>query len=144
MEGIVLDNLKKWLLPLGYQLDKSEEKPVFWKKIKQNDLRSAYAFSIVWVTLDDYALCIEGMNEARIARAVKAGLIAITSPEEFDQLKEIVFESTLESSEKLQTILPFLEQQLEAIQNYPIYEKEYKKALANIELLVDAATEVTW
>jgi len=87
---------------------------------------------------------IEGLNEPRIKRAIKAGLIEITSPEELDQLKEVVFESTLENSHKLKSILPFLEQQLQILEAEPIHTKTYKEALANIELLVDAANEVEW
>jgi hypothetical protein len=141
---INLEALESLLYPLEYQLDSSQEKPFFWKKINQNDLRSPYAFSVVLVTLDNYTVIIEGLNEPRIKRAIKAGLIEITSPEELDQLKEVVFESTLENSHKLKSILPFLEQQLQILEAEPIHTKTYKEALANIELLVDAANEVEW
>lgn len=141
---INLNKLHNLLQPLGYQLDKSQDKPFFWKKIKQNDLRSAYAFSVVLITLDNYTVVIEGLNEPRIKRAINAGLIEITTPEELDQLKEVVFESTLENSHKLESILPFLEEQLQTIEQEPIHTKTYKKALDNIELLVEAANEVEW
>ena len=143
-KDITLNILKELLLPLGYQFDASQEKPTFWKRIKQNDLRSAYAFSIVIVTLDEFTVFIQGLNEPCIKRAIDAGIITISSPEEFEELEEVLLESTLDNLPKLKTILPFLEQQLATIENFPIYTKEYKKALSNIELLVDAANEVEW
>ena len=143
-KDITLNRLEELLLPLGYDLDTTQDKPMFWKRIKQNDLRSAYAFSIVMVTLDQFTVFIQGLNEPRIKRAIDAGIITINSPEEFEELKEVLFESTLDNLPKLETILPFLEQQLDAIQNFPIHAKEYKKALSNIELLVEAANEVEY
>ena len=112
--------------------------------MQQNDLRSPYAFSLIMVTLDAFTICIEGLNEPRLKRAINAGLIEINSPEDVEALKEIVFETTLDSQERLKTVLPFFEQQLTTIEQEPIYTDAYKKALANIELLVDAANEVEY
>lgn len=144
MIDVELNKLEQMLLPLGYQQDLSQEKPIFWKKIKQNDQRSAYAFSLVMITLDTFTICIEGLNEPRLKHAIQAGIIEINSPEDVDALKEIVFETTLDNSIKLQTVLPFFEEQLKIIELEPAYTKIYKKALSNIELLVEAANEVEW
>lgn len=139
-----IQNLEKLLFPLGYRQDLTQEKPIFWKKIRQNDLRSPYAFSLVLITIDEFTIYIEGLNEPRLKRAIDAGIIEINSPEDVEALKEILFETTLENEQKLKTILLFLEEQLAVIENEPIYTKDYKRALANIELLVEAANEVEY
>jgi hypothetical protein len=87
---------------------------------------------------------VEGLNEPRLKRAINAGLIEINSQEDVEALKEIVFETTLDNQTRLKTVLPFFEQQLLVIQEEPIYSEAYKKALANIELLVEAANEVEY
>ncbi len=142
MIDVELNKLEQMLSPFGYQQDLSQEKPIFWKKIKQNDVRSAYAFSLVMITLDTFTICIEGLNEPRLKHAIQAGIIEINSPEDVDALKEIVFETTFDNSLKLQTVLPFFEEQLTIIELEPHYTQIYKKALSNIELLVEAANEV--
>ena len=139
-----LNKLEQILVPFGYQQDNSQDKPIFWKKIEQNDLRSPYAFSLVMIRLDAFTICIEGLNEPRLKRAIKAGLVEINSPEDVDALKEIVFETTLDNTKKLEIVLPFFEEQLAILESDPIYTKDYKKALANIELLVEAANEVEY
>lgn len=136
--------LQNLLFPLGYKQDLTQEKPIFWKKIKQNDLRSPYAFSLVLISLDEFTVCIEGLNEPRLKRAIAAGIIEINSPEDVEALKEIVFEGSLDNPQRLGVMLTFFEQQLQVIETEPIYTKEYKRALANIELLVDAANEVEY
>lgn len=139
-----LEQLEGLLNPFGYQKDLTQDTPLFWKKVKQNDLRSPYAFSLIMITLDIFTICIEGLNEPRLKRAINAGLIEINSPEDVEALKEIVFETTLDNQERLKTVLPFFEQQLQTIETEPIYTDNYKKALANIELLVEAANEVEY
>jgi hypothetical protein len=139
-----LEQLEGLLSPFGYQKDLTQDTPLFWKKVQQNDLRSPYAFSLIMITLDTFTICIEGLNEPRLKRAINAGLIEINSPEDVEALKEIVFETTLDNQERLKTVLPFFEQQLQTIETEPIYTDNYKKALANIELLVEAANEVEY
>lgn len=139
-----INKLEQLLFPLGYKQDLSQAKPIFWKKIDQNDLRSPYAFSLVIVTLDEFTVFIEGLNEPRLKRAIDAGIIEINSPEDVEALKEIVFETTLDNQQKLETVLPFFEEQLNLIETEPIYTKDYKRALANIELLIEAANEVEY
>lgn len=139
-----INKLEQLLFPLGYKQDLSQSKPIFWKKIDQNDLRSPYAFSLVIVTLDEFTVFIEGLNEPRLKRAIDAGIIEINSPEDVEALKEIVFETTLDNQQKLETVLPFFEEQLNVIETEPIYSKLYKRALANIELLIEAANEVEY
>jgi len=144
MAAIDKEHLSALLAPLGYQLDTTKEVPVFWKRLSTNDLRSAYAFTIVLVTLNSHTVCIEGLNEPRIERAVKAGLIEIKEEEDLEELKEVLFECTLESDNKLQTILTFLEKQLTIITSHPIHSDPYKEAISHIELLVDTANEIEW
>lgn len=139
-----INKLEQLLFPLGYKQDLSQSKPIFWKKIRQNDLRSPYAFSLVIVTLDEFTVFIEGLNEPRLKRAIDAGIIEINSPEDVEALKEIVFETTLDNQQKLETVLPFFEEQLNVIETEPIYSKLYKRALSNIELLIEAANEVEY
>ncbi|WMX14041.1 MULTISPECIES: hypothetical protein [unclassified Aureispira] len=139
-----INKLEQLLFPLGYKQDLSQSKPIFWKKINQNDLRSPYAFSLVIITLDEFTVFIEGLNEPRLKRAIDAGIIEINSPEDVEALKEIVFETTLDNQQKLETVLPFFEEQLNVIETEPIYSKVYKRALANIELLIEAANEVEY
>lgn len=137
-----INKLEQLLFPLGYKQDLTQSKPLFWKKVHQNDLRSPYAFSLVIITLDEFTVFIEGLNEPRLKRAIDAGIIEINSPEDVEALKEIVFETTLDNQKKLETVLPFFEEQLHTIETEPIYSKAYKRALANIELLIEAANEV--
>lgn len=139
---IDLDLLNELLLPLGYELDESQENTVFWKQIKQNDTRSAYAFSLVMATLDNFTLRIEGLNEPRLRKAIRAGIIEIKNEEDVEALKEVVFESTLDRPSRLKTILPFFEKQLNTISSEPIHTDSYRTALDNIELLVDAANSI--
>ena len=143
-QDLTLDDLRTLLEPLGYQQDLTQDKPLFWKRIRQNDLRSPYAFSLVLITLDVFTVCVEGLNEPRIKRAINAGIIEIQSPEDLEALKEIVFESTLDQTSRLQTVLEFFEQQLTTIEQEPIHAPAYKTALSNIELLVEAANEVEY
>lgn len=145
MDGVLtLDALKILLEPLGYEQDLTQEKPLFWKRVQQNDLRSPYAFSLVIITLDDFTICVEGINEPRIKRAINSGIIKINAPEDLEALKEIVFETTLDNSSRLSTVLAFFDQQLQTIEQEPIHSPAYKAALSNIELLVEAANEVEY
>ncbi len=139
-----LKELEPLLEPFGYHKDRTQETPIFWKKVKQNDLRSPYAFSLVMITVDAFTIYVEGLNEPRLKRAINAGLIEINSPEDVEALKEVVFETTLDNQARLRTVLPFFEQQLLTIEQEPIYSDVYKKALSNIELLVEAANEVEY
>lgn len=134
--------LEQKLFPLGYQLDESQGLPLFWKKVKHEDLRSPYAFSVVLITLHPHIVRIEGLNEPRLRRAIRMGLIEINSEEEVDALKEVIFEGTLDQTQRLEMILPFFEQQLMNIEAHPLDSEPYLKALDNIELLVEAANEV--
>ncbi|MCP4440134.1 MAG: hypothetical protein GY810_14420 [Aureispira sp.] len=139
---IDLELLKDLLIPIGYELDTSQDHPFLWKHIKQNDTRSPYAFSLVMATIDNYTMRLEGLNEPRLRKAIRAGIIKVESQDDVEALKEVVFESTLDSPSRLKTILPFFEKQLAVIGSEPIHTKEYKKALDNIELLVDAANAI--
>lgn len=134
-----LTYLSNLLTPHGYELDSSQERPFFWKAIQQNDLRSPYAFSLVLVTLFAHTVVVEGLNEPRLKRAIRAGIITIESEADVDALKELIFETSLDLLHKLEHVIPFLEQQLAIIETQAIATDEYKRALANIKLLIDAA-----
>jgi hypothetical protein len=140
----LIDFLKSQLNPYHYQFDESQERSFFWKQIKQNDLRSQYAFSLVLITILDHSITIEGLNEPRLRRAIQAGLIEIESAEDLDELKELVFEADLDELERLQAVLPFFEEQLSIIASQPIHSESYKRALSNIELQVEASNDVRW
>lgn len=139
---ITLDYLKKVLYGFDYKLDSSGEFTIFWKRINQNDTRSRFAFSIVTATLHSHSLRIEGLNEARLKNEIKAGKIIIEKDEDIEKYKQVIFETTLDSRGKLETILNFFEQQIKIIGTDPIYTDNYKIALNNIELIVDAANQV--
>lgn len=139
---IDLELLNELLLPLDYEFDDSQEHPIYYKQIKQNDTRSPYAFSLVMATLDNFTLRLEGLNEPRLRKAIRAGIIKIENEEDVDALKEVVFECTLDRPSRLKTILPFFEKQLNTISSEPIHSDDYRKALDNIELLVEAANAI--
>lgn len=141
-QPVNLPYLKDLLFPIGYKLDDSKEYPIFWKQITQNDLRSKYAFSIVTATLHSHSLRIEGLNEPRLIREIKAGHIELEKPEDIDNLREVLFETTIDDVGRLVPVLTFLEQQLAIVGNTPIYAPEYKQALKNIEMMVHAANQV--
>lgn len=126
----------------GYQFDATQEKPFFYRHIAQNDLRSPYAFSVVLITFGNYTVTIEGLNEPRLKRAVRAGLIEINGMEDIDALKELVYEADYDQLEKLKVVFPFFENQLAIIANEPIHTDNYKRALSNIQLLVEAAEQI--
>jgi hypothetical protein len=138
-----LDQLEQKLRPYGYERDESQEPLiVFWKQIEHEDVKNSYAFSLVLISLDEHSLRIEGLNEPRLRKAIRAGLIQINSAEDVEQLKEVVFETTLDQVERLDGILPFLHQQLQTLQEAELNSPSYQKALANIELLVEAANAI--
>lgn len=137
-----IDIVQALLQPYGYQLDTSQVRPFFWKNIPQNDLRSPLAFSLVLVTFWDYTLTIQGLNEPRLQRAISAGLIEIESEEQMEELKELVFETDYDSLKKLEVVLPFFEAQLATISSQPIHTDDYRRALANINLLIEAAAQI--
>lgn len=138
---INLDLLGELLEPFGYSPDFSQDYPFFWKEIKHNDVRSSYAFSLVIIRLDEYVVRIEGLNEPRLRKAIRAGLIEVQDADDVEALKETVFEGVLDERRRLETVLQFFEQQLQALAEEPIYSDEYKKALSNIQLLVEAAEQ---
>ena len=137
----LIDYLKILLAQYNYQFDDSQERSFFWKQIKQNDLRSAFAFSLLLITILDHTVIIEGLNEPRLRRAIQAGLIEVQTSEDLDKLKELVFEADIDELQKLALVLPFLEEQIAIISSQPIHTENYKKALANIALLVEAAND---
>jgi hypothetical protein len=138
---IDLPYLQQLLFPKGFKIDSSNEYPVFWKRIKQNDTRSKYVFSIVTATMHSHSLRLEGLNESRLRNEIKAGKIVLEKEEDIDKYKETIFETTLDSIGRLEIILEFFEQQIAIIESEPIYSESYKKAIHNIKLLVDAANQ---
>ena len=141
-QPINLKYLQQLLFPLGYKLDDTQEFPVFWKQITQNDLRSKYAFSVVMATLHSHSFRIEGMNEPKFIRAVKAGQITLEKPEDIENHREVLFEAMIDDTGRLEPVLTFLEQQLAVVGSMPIHAPEYKEDLQNIEMIVKAANQI--
>lgn len=137
---ITLDYLKNKLPNYGYVLQKTEEATVFIKKINHRNYREKMAFTVIFITLDDYAVTIEGMNEMLIRRAVDAGAIEIPDLETFNLLRDIIYDTTTDTEIKaFETIFHFFEQQVTEIETTNFKTDEYETALHNMRLLVDAA-----
>ena len=141
-QEINLSYLEELLFPLGFKLDKEQEYPIFWKKVTQNDSRSVYAFSILTATLHEYSFRLEGLNEPRFIKLLKAGKVQIEKEEDIEDYREVLFEATLEDTGRLEPTLNFLLDQIEIIENYPIHAEEYTTAIKNIKLIVDAANQL--
>ena len=139
------DLLRQLLLPLGYTLDYSEAQPFYWKHIEHGDTEQAYAFTLVMVTLQEGLVRIEGLNEPMLRKAIRSGRLDIESPEDVEALKELIFEGDLEAEERrLRNILPFLEQQLQALEEEAPQSEGFRRALNNLALLVESASGQAW
>jgi hypothetical protein len=141
-QQISLSYLEGLLFPLGFKLDRAQEYPIFWRKVKQNDSRSPYAFSILTATLHEYSFRLEGLNEPRFIKLLRAGKIQIEKEEDIEDYREVLFEATLEDSGRLEPTLNFLLDQIALIEQHPIHTDEYATALKNIKLIVDAANQL--
>ena len=131
--------LKEKLEPKGFVLETAGEIPMFFKRFTHKNGSSLNAFTLVMVSLDKYTVTIEGFNEILISRAVKANAISIDTYEELDALREIVYDDTLESVKRFETLFAFFEMQLDIVVNQPVKSDEHQKALENIALMIDAA-----
>jgi hypothetical protein len=139
---ITLDYLNEKLPDYGYVLQENTDTPVFIKKVNHRNFREKMAFSVIFITLDKYTVTIEGMNEMLIRRAVDAGAIEIPDLETFNLLRDIIYDTTIDTSIKaFETIFHFFEQQVEALQKPNFGSDEYETALKNMRLLVDAAND---
>lgn len=134
-----LSTLQQKLLPLGYTLDTTQENPVFWKKIPHKNVRHQYAFSLILITLHTYTVSIEGLNEYRLRKAIRAGIIEINSEEDVDALKDVLFETETDALDRLDIMLDFLEKQLQTLLQMPQHSDAFKRAVDNLELLVQNA-----
>ncbi len=141
-QEISLSYLQTLLFPLGFKLDQEQEYPVFWKKVAQKDIRSVYAFSIITATLHQYSFRLEGLNENRLMKQIRAGKIVLESEEDIEQMREVLFETTLDDAGRLEPTLNFLLQQLSVLETEPMHSEIYKQALKHIELMVAAANQV--
>lgn len=139
---ITVPYLKEKLLPLGYRLDDNLEHPTFIKLLSHKNADSPYAFTFIIIALGKHSLSVEGMNERLIRKAIRAGAITVNSQEEVEALKEVIFEATLDEPSRFERILPFLQQQTEALQAEPPESEAFEKAIANMKLLVEAAAQV--
>lgn len=139
---ITLDYLNNKLPQHGYTIQENTEIPVFIKKINHRNFREKMAFTVIFITLDTYTVTIEGMNEMLIRRAVDAGAIEIPDLETFNLLRDIIYDTTTDTSVKaFETIFHFFEQQVETIETSNFDSDEYETALKNMRLLVDAAND---
>jgi hypothetical protein len=137
---INLEYLKTKLFGYNYTLQESDEITFFVKKIIHKNYRDKMAFSVIFITLDDYAVTIEGMNEMLIRRAVDAGVIEIPDLEAFNMLKDIIYDTTTDTEIKaFETIFHFFEQQLVILETNDFEAKVYHTAITNLRLLVEAA-----
>ena len=136
---INLNYLKNSLLPLGYQLDEKGELPIFYNRVLHKNPNSIYAFTLIIVTLDKYTVTIEGLNEMLIHRAIKAKAIEVNSYEELDALREIIYDNTHEEVKQFNIMVNFFETQMKEVYAHPIKSDEHQKALANIQLMIEAA-----
>jgi hypothetical protein len=137
---ITLDYLKNKLPQYGYELQENPEVIFFVKKVIHKNYRDKMAFSVIFVTLDDYAVTIEGMNEMLIRRAIDAGAIEIPNLEAFNLLKDIIYDTTTDTEIKaFETIFHFFEAQLATLETNDFEAKIYDTALTNLRLLVEAA-----
>jgi hypothetical protein len=137
---ITLDYLQNKLPQYGYELQENDETIFFLKKVNHRNYRDKMAFSIIFVTLDDYAVTFEGLNEMLIRRAVNAGAIEIPDLEAFNTLKDIIYDTTTDTEIKaFETIFHFFEQQLVILETNNFEDKTYETAVDNLRLLVDAA-----
>ena len=139
---ITLDYLQNKLPQYGYELQENPEVIFFVKKVIHKNYRDKMAFSVIFITLDDYAVTIEGMNEMLIRRAVNAGAIEITDLETFNLLKDIIYDTTTDTDIKaFETIFHFFEQQLAILETNDFEADGYETALTNLRLLVDSAND---
>jgi hypothetical protein len=137
---ITLEYLNNKLPDYGYTLQENTDVPVFIKKLNHRNFREKMAFTVIFITLDTYTVTIEGMNEMLIRRAVDAGAIDIPDLETFNLLRDVIYDTTTDTSIKaFETIFHFFEQQLEIIETPNFGSDEYETALKNMRLLVDAA-----
>ena len=139
---INLDYLKAKLLPHQYSAHDGEDTPIFFKRVKHGNPNDIHAFTLIIVTLDKYTVTIEGINEILINRAIKAGAITINEPEELDALREVIYDNVLEDVKRFETIFPFLEMQLAALEMHTMKSPEAIKAVDNLKLMVEAANAV--
>lgn len=134
--------LEEKLLPLGYRLDGNLEQPTFIKLLPHKNDSSPYAFTFIVITLGAHSVSIEGMNERLVRKAIRAGAIEVNNQEDVEALKEVIFEATLDDPSRLERILPFLQQQTQTIQQATPDSEDFEKAIANMQLLVEAAAQV--
>ena len=137
---IDLKYLKNKLAEYGYVLQENPETTVFIKRASHRNYKDKMAFSVIFITLDEYAVTIEGMNEMLIRRAVDAGAIEIADLETFNLLKDIIYDTTTDTDIKtFETFFHFFEQQIAILETNDFQAAEYEPALDNLRLLVNAA-----
>lgn len=137
---ITLEYLQNKLPEYGYEFQENDEVTFFIKKVNHRNYRDKMAFSVIFITLDEYAVTFEGMNEMLIRRAVEAGAIEIPDLAAFNLLKDIIYDTTTDTEIKaFETIFHFFEQQLAVLETNDFEAKIYDTALTNLRLLVDAA-----
>lgn len=139
---ITLEYLNQKLPNYGYVLQENTDVPVFIKRVNHRNFREKMAFSVIFITLDKYTVTIEGMNEMLIRRAVDAGAIEIPDLETLNLLRDIVYDTTTDTSIKaFETIFHFFEQQVTELEKPHYGSDTYEVALKNMRLLVDAAND---
>jgi hypothetical protein len=143
MKVLITKNyVEKIISDYGYQLDDSKAFPYYWKRIPTNDLRTPFAFTIITIALTSHSFRIEGLNELRFIRSVKAGKIKLEKEEDIEKYRVALFETTLETKGNLESILPFLEKQLDIISFEPTHSDIYHDAIHHIQMISEAANQI--
>jgi hypothetical protein len=137
--------LTNFLPQFGYVRQEIDDAFVFWKRVPHRNPREKMAFSVIFITLDEYTVCIEGMNELLVRRAVNAGAIELESLEQVNLLRDVIYDATIDTSTKsFETIFYFMEKQLAALlRSHADENNDYEEALINLRLLVDAANSIS-
>lgn len=139
-----LDTIEQLLKPFGFQkADLADhEYPVFLKRFDVQHLGSPFAFTVLTCTLWPHSYILEGLNEFRLERALRAGIIELESPEQIDELKEVLFESTYDQYDQCTAILRFVIEQLQNLEQHKRHTDIFKKALVDIEMVSTIAKQV--
>ena len=138
------DTIDKLLKPFGFKdaADLSTEYPIFYRPFSIQHLGSPFAFTVLTVTLWPHSYILEGLNDFRLQRALRAGIIELESPEQLDEFKEVLFESTYDQYDKFVAILRFVIDQLFILEQEKRHTDAFKKALVDLEMVSTIAKQV--
>ena len=139
-----IDIIRQLVEPYGFQQNEElNEEPIFFsKRFSIQHLGSPFAFTILTITLTPHSYILEGLNEFRLQRALRAGLIELDDPEKLDELKEVLFEATYDQFDRCEAILGFVIGQLQTVEREKRHTDLFKKALVDLEMVSAMAKQV--